>query len=234
MENKIMLDETKVLEIQNTNRQLASKADEAINRLSEATARKDFSPEVEAILLDVENHGKEISRALKYWDDFIGPVVSNSYNLWKMLKERQKVVSEPLEEKKKRAAIAVGSYRGALENERRRIEQEELLKREKEAEEERIKQALELEKAGKKEDAEELISAPLFVPPVVVSQSEKTKGVSVRETWKFKIVNEKEIPREFLKVDEVKLGSYVRTFKEESNIPGIMVYAEQSASFSSK
>lgn len=234
MENKISLDETKVLEIQNTNRHLALKADEAIQKLELATRNKDFSPDVEIILRDVEDHGKEISRALKYWDDFIGPVVSNSYNLWKMLKERQKVVSEPLEEKKKRAALAVGAYRVALETERKRIEQEELKRREREAEEERIKQALELEKEGKKDDAEELISAPIFVPPVVMSASEKTKGVSVREVWKFKVINEKEIPREFLKVDEVKLGSYVRTFKEESNIPGIMVYAEQSASFSTK
>jgi len=47
-----------------------------------------------------------------------------------------------------------------------------------------------------------------------------------RKVWKYRIVNEALIPREYLTPDLQKIGSLVRGFKEKFNISGIQVYEE--------
>jgi len=66
-----------------------------------------------------------------------------------------------------------------------------------------------------------------FDHPIVLPPDEKVKGISIREVWKFKIEDEKLIPREYLSVDESKIGQVVRALKDATNIPGILVYAEK-------
>jgi hypothetical protein len=48
----------------------------------------------------------------------------------------------------------------------------------------------------------------------------------MRENWKFRVTNEKLIPREYLKADEIKIGGVVRALKGSTNIPGVEVYNE--------
>jgi hypothetical protein len=50
------------------------------------------------------------------------------------------------------------------------------------------------------------------------------KGISTRIKWKFEVVNAAEVPRQYLKVDDVKLREYCSKFKGEQRphpIPGI-------------
>jgi hypothetical protein len=61
---------------------------------------------------------------------------------------------------------------------------------------------------------------------VIPKSVPKVAGISMRENWKFRIVNEKLIPREYLKVDDVKIGAIVRALKGATNIPGIEAYNE--------
>jgi hypothetical protein len=119
------------------------------------------------------------------------------------------------------------------EQERLRQEEENRLREEarKQEEERRLQEAILAEQSGQKEEAEAIMETPVQVAPVVVPKSvPKVAGMSIRENWKFKITNERLIPREYLKVDEVKIGQVVRALKSATNIPGVEVYNEGTVS----
>jgi hypothetical protein len=112
------------------------------------------------------------------------------------------------------------------------------LKAEEEARKERERLAKLAEKqidSGKVEKAEETIAkmenvAPV-VTPIIMPQIQKQKGESTRKNWKFEIIDEKQIPREYLLVDETKIRKVVQALKGDTNIPGVRVYEEESMSF---
>lgn len=54
------------------------------------------------------------------------------------------------------------------------------------------------------------------------------KGFAVRTSWRFRVVDAAAVPREYLCVDERKLGETVRRLKGYTQIPGVEVYAEQT------
>jgi hypothetical protein len=70
---------------------------------------------------------------------------------------------------------------------------------------------------------EEIMVAPVFVP----KETPKIEGIVYRETWKFQIVDETAIPREYLIPNEKVIGQIVRSLKGQTNIPGIRVYSER-------
>lgn len=47
---------------------------------------------------------------------------------------------------------------------------------------------------------------------------------ATRKFWKFKIVDEEKVPREYMAPDEKKLGSLARTEKEKASVPGVEFY----------
>jgi uncharacterized membrane-anchored protein YhcB (DUF1043 family) len=104
------------------------------------------------------------------------------------------------------------------------------------AEEERKRKALEAqaEKAEKKghTDKAELLrdrSEAIHVPiQVVTSQVQKVSGIKTVETWKYEITDLNLVPREFLIVDEKKLGAYGRAMKSSANVAGVRFYQEQT------
>jgi DNA repair exonuclease SbcCD ATPase subunit len=61
----------------------------------------------------------------------------------------------------------------------------------------------------------------------VKTKTEKVAGLSFRTYWKFEIVNENLIPRNFLKADAVKIGSFVTEQKELAKIPGVRIFSEE-------
>jgi hypothetical protein len=115
------------------------------------------------------------------------------------------------------------------EQERIRRAEEDRLREEarKREEDDRLAAAIQAEQSGQEDVAEEIMDEPVYVPPVVLPKSTpKVVGMSIRENWKFRITNEKLIPREYLKVDEVKIGGVVRALKANCAIPGVEVYNE--------
>lgn len=105
------------------------------------------------------------------------------------------------------------------------------------ADEQALRDAVELEAAGDTKGAEAVLNnpvpMPVYVPPVVL-QSEKVKvaGVSSQQTWKFRITNVNEIPREYMMPDEKVIGQIGRALKEKAKIPGIEFYPDGGARFS--
>lgn len=118
-----------------------------------------------------------------------------------------------------------------LEQERKRKEKEEQLRIEtlKREEEERLKAALQAEAEGNKAEAEAILEEPVFVPtPIVEKTVPKVAGQTMTTTWRWRILDERLIPREYLIVDEMKINGVVRALHGKTNIPGIEPYAYYS------
>lgn len=122
---------------------------------------------------------------------------------------------------------AMAQFNMAQERKRREEEDRQRAENQKRAEDARIAEAANLEKNGQKELADALVSAPVIVPPVVLPKAATPDGISYREVWKFEIVDRNSVPREYLEVDEKKIGGVVRALKGETRIDGIRVYSEQ-------
>lgn len=136
--------------------------------------------------------------------------------------------------------VAETSAKGAMarysqEQERKAREEEARLRRlAAEENAKKIKAAeREAEKAEKKGDpalAESIrdqAQATLIPPPILQAETPKAAGISMRTVWKFRIVNEALVPREYLVPDERKIGGVVRSLQDKASIPGVEVYAEQ-------
>lgn len=107
------------------------------------------------------------------------------------------------------------------ENERKRLEEKRRLE-----EIERKKAEEDMLAAAEHEGDEDILNEPIVTPEVKVEQP-KVDKVSYREKWSFDIIDEKKIPREYLKVDEQKIRGVVQALKQDCSIPGIKIHCEK-------
>ncbi len=113
------------------------------------------------------------------------------------------------------------------EEEKIRLAEEERLREiaRKEAEDQQMKDALEAEKEGNKEEAEAILNEEPHVPtPIVEKTTPKIAGLGTVTNWKFRIVDESKIPHRFMTPDLVKIGGIVRAMKSKCNIEGVEAY----------
>ena len=120
------------------------------------------------------------------------------------------------------------------ETEQRRIkaEQEARLRAEarKIEEEARLKEAARLEAEGRQKEAERLIEAPIFTPPVTVAPPPpRVQGISVRETWSCEVddlralcraIADGSAPTSYVTPSMTALNAIARAQKEGFSIPG--------------
>jgi hypothetical protein len=180
---------------------------------------------------------KAVVEKLRGWREAIAPAKEAAHQAHKRICDLEKTVAEPLMHVESYLRKQLTSY--TSEQERIRREEEAELRREaeekarKEAEEAQIAAALEAEQSGDKQGAEQILAAapePVFVPPVVLERAvPKVAGLSTRKNWKFRIVDAAAVPREFLVVDEVRLGKYARAMGEQAKVQGVEFYPEDSA-----
>lgn len=110
------------------------------------------------------------------------------------------------------------------EQERIRRAEEQRLREiaQQEAEDRQLAEAERLEKAGEVEAAEQVIEAPPVVHvPIVESEVPKIKGVSMRTTWKARVINVAAVPREWMIPNQQSLDAFARSTKGNSTIPGV-------------
>lgn len=159
----------------------------------------------------------------------------------------QKAITQPMENRK-RAVIAwfrenVGMRLEVAENSLKRAilayqQEQQRIAREKQRvadeaarkERERIqRQAAAAAAKGNVEREEQLLDrAQMVVAPVIQTEAPKVQGMSTRDVWKWEITDPALVPREYLVVDEVKIGKVVRALKGDTTIPGVRVWAEQT------
>jgi hypothetical protein len=117
-------------------------------------------------------------------------------------------------------------------DEQERIRREAQRKAEEAARKERERLEAQAAKAaaeGKVEKADTLAERAATVVPIVVpTEAPRVSGTSMREDWKFEVVDAAQVPREYLAVDEKKLGAVVRALKADAAIPGVRVFSVRS------
>ncbi len=188
--------------------------------------------------------GRVVAGLYKEAEEFFKPMKQAAAKAHKEICTKENTILEPLEQAKQYLSRQIGSFDLRMEQERRaeeaRLQEEARKQAEAEAarlaQENAIADAITLEQDGDVAGALAVLAHPepveVYVPPVVVQREiPKTQGVSGAVDWKFKIVNEALIPREYLMVDEKKLRAIVRAMKDKTNIPGVAVYSEGAARF---
>jgi hypothetical protein len=110
-----------------------------------------------------------------------------------------------------------------LEDQRRADEAEAARKAEqKKIDDEKLKLATRLEEAGMKEQATEVLNAPVIASKVETVSVGTPQGQTVLENWQARVVNEDLVPREYCSPDLVKLGRYAKLMKSKAAVPGVV------------
>ena len=81
-------------------------------------------------------------------------------------------------------------------------------------------------KAAEKVEALE-VRAATVVAPIAQAETPKVTGMATREEWLYEITDPTLVPREYLVVDEAKIGKITRALKADTNIPGVRVYSRR-------
>jgi hypothetical protein len=134
----------------------------------------------------------------------------------------------------KRALVAWDTEQERLRREEERRLADEARRQE---EQRRLEEAAALEREAERtqdpqlrEEAHALFEQPIETPTVVVAKSTpKVSGITYRELWKYRIADASKVPREYLKVDDIRIGGVVRALKGGTKIPGVEVYVEKVA-----
>jgi hypothetical protein len=169
----------------------------------------------------------------EYWDED----VERAHKAHKSLVAKRAAMLDPLGEAKKALRQQMGSWH--QEEERKRLESERQAQESarKQAEDDAIAQAAELEKQGRPEEAARVVSEPVAPPPVVVrSNVPKGFGQFTRKTWKFEVtdmmalvkaVAAGQVPLNAIQANTVFLGNQARALNENMKFPGVKVWAER-------
>jgi hypothetical protein len=153
----------------------------------------------------------------------------------RLLKEQMGTYQREQERKRQEAEAARRREQERLEREERERVEAERQRLQKEEEDRRIAAAAEAERRGDVAAAQKLIEEPvvvtapaprpMFTPPPVATAPPKVQGVSFREEWTYEVTDPAQVPREYLMVDEKKLGQVVRAMGSTCRIPGVRVYS---------
>lgn len=125
-----------------------------------------------------------------------------------------------------------------LDQQAEELARQETARRLKIEEDARLDRAVALEDSGDQKAADRLLDEPLYVsaapvmpvfaPPVSVPETPRT-STSYGESWSFEVIDEAAVPREYLMLDEVKIGQVCRALKGRTNIPGIRPVAKPTS-----
>lgn len=92
------------------------------------------------------------------------------------------------------------------------------------------KKAEKARQSGDDEKAEEILDAVPIIPEPVLAEPNipKQSGVSTRKIYKFRIINEAKVPRDWLIVDEKGLGAFARATHGSKKVEGVEFYSVDS------
>ena len=155
------------------------------------------------------------------------PLAQKAFEAHKAVKAQWDKAEAPLKEGEAILKSSIRAYMDEVERIRREEERRLQEIARKQEEERRLAEALLAEAEGNKEEAQAILEEPAFVPmPTVKADIPKVDNRLFRKVWKFKIVDIKKIPIQYLMPDMVKIGGVVRAMKDKTDIPGIQIYEE--------
>lgn len=191
-------------------------------------------------LIGIKTMRQEIGRTFK-------PMHEAAKLTVKEIRDKWVSFDQPLIEAGKVHEKGISVYYRLLETERRdaqkriddltREKAREALKILEEKEEEKKKAAKEALVEGDLTKYQEIVKKVEPLPIVETPKEADTlpevptlKGSTLVRRWKFRIIDAAQVPIEFRKIDEVKIGQYVRAMKKDAVIPGVEVYHEDTVS----
>jgi hypothetical protein len=173
--------------------------------------------------------------------DTFRPMKEAAFRAHRTVCEQEKKHDQPLADAERIVKTQIGNF--VAEQQRLAREAEDAARK---AEKERAEaEALELSQQRAIEDAVALEAigdtvgaqavldnpAPMPVryvaPAPIAPQVAQVSGVSLREDWDFRIINEMAIPREYLLVNESAIRALGKTTKGKARIAGVEFYSKQ-------
>lgn len=170
----------------------------------------------------------EIKRRRKQWAEWNKPAKQKLDALKKELLQREQQIDEPMERAENEILKpSISKFMAEQERKRKEEEDKQRAQARKEEEDRRLESARKLEESGDKEMADAVLDIPIPVAPVVIPRAEAPVGVQLRDAWRYEVVDANLVPREYLTIDDKKIGGVVRALKSETNIPGVRIYCEK-------
>ncbi len=179
---------------------------------------------------DTMTQAVELTKSMRLIRKEIGlafdPIIAKAHAAHKEAKAQKDRAELPLIQAEEYLRPQVKKYIADKELERKIEENRIRLEALKAEEEYRLAEAVQLSSEGFKEESDAILETKR---PIVMPNIEKTIKADMRlyrKVWKFRIINEQDIPREYMSVDMTKIGAVVRALKTKCLIPGIEIYEE--------
>jgi hypothetical protein len=180
--------------------------------------------------------------AIKRVEEFFKPLKAMADQLHKALCSREREILEPLRSADVAKVDAIKRYHLTEQRERQRRQDAEAEARRRDDQDRAAIEAARLEEQGEHALAAAVVEEAIAAPtPVVVYPDPVAAVVSFTRRWKWKYQHGPAditktppqlvaralalVPKEFLCLDEKKVGAYARSMKTTGHIPGIDIYA---------
>jgi uncharacterized membrane protein YqiK len=163
------------------------------------------------------------------------PLKQKAFEAHRAICDAEKRLLAPVAEAEAAVKRTMGTY--LQEQERKRLEAEAEARRaaEEAARQQQQAAALEAIDAGATiEEAEAIVTAPVFVAPVVAPPAPKPKGISTREIWKAEVTDKRAVLAHVLAtwpalshlvtVDESQLNKLANSQRQLFNVPGARAF----------
>lgn len=183
----------------------------------------------DADLTKAESYLKECFEREKMINAHCDTNIKNAHALHKSLVAQKNAYLEPVLNLALKLKLAVGNWIRKKEQERQaaiRAQEDAARKTE---EERRLIAAQEMQDQGEAELADEILEAPIVPLVQAPPPAPKAASVTLKKTYRFEITDPLKIPREYLCVDEVKIGKMVRASSGTLVIPGVRIIEEETA-----
>jgi len=159
------------------------------------------------------------------------PIKETAFAAHKAAVAAEKRLLDPLAEAETIIKRGIGLFEMEQERIRREAEQRAIEEARRREEEARIALAVEAEKQGATvETVQEIIDTPLPMraPVIQAPAFQRPTGISAgrKPVYRWRTVNEAQVPREYLMLNEVKINGIVRAMGPTTKIPGIEVYED--------
>lgn len=228
---------------ENQNREVEKVATQTSLLVQSANSIKVIDPTTQA---QASEHLLAIAAMRKQVSNTFKPMKDAAFRAHRVICEQEAKIDGPLADAERVVKGQIGNFvaeqqRIAREAEKKAREAElERARLEAQAESERLalEDALVLEAEGNMQAAEAVMANPApapiryVAPAPVAPQVAQVSGVSMREDWDFRIVNENLIPREYLTVNESAIRAMGKITKGKAKIAGVEFYGKQVVSAS--
>lgn len=182
-----------------------------------------------AFLVEVKRRAKQVEA---YWK----PLKEKAKAAWQDIVDKEKAMAAPLAEAEKIIKAGMSRYSTEQENIRRAAEAE-ARRRQREEADRLLAEAYAAEKAGNAASAAASVAMAEMVEdmaaPAVVAEAPKAAGVSVRKTWKARVIDPDAVPIiangvVIRPIDASKLDGIARLTKGTAVIAGVEFYEEST------